>query len=334
MINHQWQLASRPTGELSKDNFKWVEAPVPELQDGEIRVRNLLLSLDPTNRVWVNEEDSYLPAVQIGEVMRGVAIGVVEESRCDSVKVGDHVNGLLGWQEYAVQPGDFLSVLPELPGVPLEAHHALLGGTGMTAYFGLLEIGEAKEGDTVVVSGAAGAVGSLVCQIANIKGCRVVGIAGGPEKCRYLKEELGCDATIDYKAGNIDAAMREACPEGIDVYFDNVGGEILDAALGQINNFARVVECGMISQYNADEPVPGPSNYPNILIKRAKVQGFILIDYLHRAEEALTDIGTWFMEGKLKYRADVREGLENAPDVLNELFRGGNDGKLMLKIQD
>ncbi len=334
MINRQWRLAARPNGELSKAHFQWVEEPVAELQPGQIRVRNQLLSLDPTNRLWVNEQDSYLPAVPLGEVMRGVAIGVVEESRCEGVKEGERVTGLLGWQDYAVLPGELATVVPDIPGIPLEAHHALLGATGMTAYFGLLDIGQPQPDETLVVSGAAGAVGSLVCQMGKIHNLRVVGIAGGADKCAYLKDELGCDAVVDYKAGDVDGALRAACPVGIDIYFDNVGGEILDAVLGQIKDFARIIECGLISQYNTGDDAPGPRNYKNILIRRAKVQGFIVMDYLHRAEEAMADIGSWFMEGKLRYRADVREGLEHAPEVLNELFRGANNGKLMLKIQD
>jgi hypothetical protein len=295
-------------------------------------VHNKYLSLDPTNRGWAGEIDTYLPAVKLGDVMRGGVIGVVEESRNTDFKVGDHVSGLLGWQEYAVSDGTGLTKLPDNPAIPLTAYMGLFGHIGLTAYYGLLDVGQPKAGETLVVSGAAGAVGSLVGQIGKIKGLHVVGIAGSDEKCRWLTDELGFDAAINYKTENVSEALRHACPNGIDVYFENVGGAILDAVLAQINLHARISLCGLISQYNATEPVPGPYNFAMILIKRARVQGFIVMDYLNRADEAMNQLGRWLMEGKIKYRVDVVEGLEQAPRAVNKLFDGSNRGKLVLKI--
>jgi NADPH-dependent curcumin reductase CurA len=331
-INRQWRLAARPVGAFKDSDFRWNTESVPELKEEEILVHNQYLSLDPTNRAWANEADTYLPAVSLGEVMRGFAIGVVEESRNPNYKPGDHVSGLLGWQEYAVTNGTGLAKLPEIPGLPLTAHLGLFGHIGLTAYYGLLDVGEPKAGETLVVSAAAGAVGSLVGQIGKIVGCHVVGIAGSDEKCRWLIEELGFDGAINYKSGNVSGALKRACPNGIDVHFENVGGAILDAVLAQINIGARISLCGMISQYNATEPPPGPHNLIMLVIKRARIQGFLVSDYLDRAVEAMTTLGRWLMEGKIKYRVDVLEGLEQAPRAVNRLFDGSNRGKLVIKI--
>jgi len=330
-VNHQWQLAARPEGLIKETDFNWVEAGVPELQDGQILVRNLYLSLDPTMRMWATK-DTYLPAVKIGEVMRGGTIGVIEESRNPKFKEGDHVTGLLGWQEYAVSDGKGLNVLPNLPGVPLTAHFGLFGHIGMTAYFGLLDIGKPQPGETLVVSAAAGAVGSLVGQIGKIKGCRVVGIAGADDKCKWIVDDLGFDAAINYKTENVYQALKKHCPNGIDIDFENVGGEIMDAVLAQINLRARIALCGLISGYNATEPVPGPYNFANILVQRARVEGFIVLDYAPRAMECMTELGKWLMEGKIKYRIDEVDGLKGAPLALNKLFEGTNIGKLVVKI--
>ncbi len=331
-MNRQWRLAARPVGLIKESDFNWVEEPVPDLKEGQILVHNLYLSLDPTNRGWVNETASYLPPVGIGEVMRGITLGVVEESRHPNFKEGDYVQGLLGWQEYAVSDGNGLTVLPQIPGVSLTAYLGLFGHIGLTAYFGLLEIGKPQAGETLVVSAAAGAVGSLVGQIGKIKGCRVVGIAGSDEKCRWISGELGFDAAINYKSEDLLESLKEHCPNGIDIDFENVGGKILDAILSLINLRARIVLCGLISQYNATEPVPGPYNFVNILIKRARVEGFIVLDYMNRAQEAMLELGQWLMQGKIKYRIDEVEGLEQAPRALNRLFDGSNIGKLVLKI--
>jgi NADPH-dependent curcumin reductase CurA len=333
-MNRQWRLAARPVGNFKDSDFRWTTEAVPELNDGELLVHNKYLSLDPTNRGWANETDTYLPAVRLGDVMRGGAIGEVEESRNTDYKPGDYVSGLLGWQEYAITNGAGISKLPNMPGVPLTAYLGLFGHIGLTAYYGLLDVGQPKAGETLVVSAAAGAVGSLVGQIGKIVGCRVVGIAGSDEKCRWLTEDLGFDETINYKKEKVFAGLKRACPNGIDVDFENVGGEILDAVLAQINIGARISLCGMISQYNATEPVPGPYNLVMLVVKRARIQGFLVTDYMDRAAEAMTALGRWLMEGKIKYRVDIVEGLEQAPRAVNKLFEGSNIGKLVVRIQD
>jgi hypothetical protein len=331
-MNRQWRLATRPVGLIKESDFAWTEEPAPTPGDGEILVRNLYLSLDPANRAWVYERESYMPPVAIGEVMRAAGVGVVEQSRNANFPVGMNIQGLLGWQDYLLSNGAGLTPLPDYPTIPLTAYLALFGHIGLTAYFGLLDVGKPQAGETLVVSAAAGAVGSLVGQIGKIKGCRVVGIAGSDEKCRWITEELGFDAAINYKTEPILSALKTHCPNGIDVYFENVGGEILDAVLSLINLRARIVVCGMISQYNATAPVPGPYNFVNIISQRARIEGFIVLDYMDRAQEAFADMGRWLAEGKLYYRADIVEGLENAPRALNMLFEGANQGKLIVKI--
>jgi len=333
-VNRQWCLATRPVGPIAESNFEWRQEPLPTLEEGQILVRNIYLSLDPTNRGWLDERENYLPPVAIGEVMRGFGIGVVEQSRNAKFPEETLVQGFLGWQDYAIADGTNLSELPKDPSVPLTAYLGLFGFIGMTAYFGLLDIGKPKVGETLVVSGAAGAVGSLVGQIGKIKGCRVIGIAGSEEKCRWLKDELGFDATINYKTESVLESLQQHCPDGIDVYFDNVGGEILDAVLSLINLRARIVLCGLISQYNATEPVPGPYNLLNIVTQRAKVEGFIVLDYFNRAQEALADLGQWYAQGKIKYRVDAIDGLENAPSTINKLFDGTNQGKLIIRVSE
>jgi NADPH-dependent curcumin reductase CurA len=281
---------------------------------------------------WVREGGSYMAEIPLGGVMPGGVIGVVEESRHPGFQPGDHVQGFQGWQEYSVTEGSALTKLPDNPALPLTAYLGLFGLIGMTAYFGLLDITNPQPGETLVVSAAAGAVGSLVGQIGKIKGCHVVGIAGSNEKCKWITEELGFDAAINYKTEKVSEALKRTCPKGIDIYFDNVGGEILDAVLAFINQGARISSCGMISQYNATTPVPGPYNMINILTRRAKMQGFIVLDYLPRTQEAIADLGKWYMEGKLKYRVDIIEGLEKAPTAVNKLFDGSNQGKLIIKL--
>jgi NADPH-dependent curcumin reductase CurA len=314
-----------------ESDFEWKEVDLEEIREGQLLVRVIYLSIDPTNRGWIKAE-SYLPAVQIGEVMRGIAIGIVEESRHPDFKVNDLVQGMLGWQEYLISDGSGLTVLPKGLPVPVTAHFGLFGHIGLSAYFGLLDIGKPKAGETLVVSAAAGAVGSLVGQIGKIIGCRVVGIAGTDEKCQWLTSELGFDAAINYKKESVFRRLKEHCPEGIDVYFDNVGGNILDTVLALINIHARIVTCGLISQYNAEKPVPGPYNYGNILIKRARVEGFIVLDYFDRAEEAVTKLAGWFAEGKINYKVDIVEGLKNAPSTMNRLFDGSHSGKLIVQV--
>ena len=333
-MNQQWRLAARPAGEVKDSDFSWHEEPVPALADAQLLVRNVYLSIDPTNRMWMSDMEGYMPPVELGAVMRGMTLGVVEESRHPGFAAGDLVSGILGWQRYAVTDGQGLTKLPKGAPLPLTAFMAVLNHIGATAYFGLLEIAKPQAGETVVVSAAAGAVGSLVGQIAKIQGCRVVGIAGSAEKCRWITEDLGFDAAIDYKAEDVGKMLDVHCPDGIDVYFDNVGGAILDAVLARINLHARISLCGLISAYNAKEPVPGPYNYANLLIKRARVEGFIILDYNPRFDEAMKPLGQWLAEGRLKYRVDVAEGLEQAPAALRRLFTGEKVGKLAVKISD
>lgn len=331
-INHQWRLAARPVGRLKESDFQWTEEPVPVLQDNQVLVRNLYLSLDPANRGWVNEGGSYKAEIPLGAVMEGGAVGVVAESRHPNFQVGDNVQGMLGWQEYAALDGAAVNKLPDNPALPPTAYLGLFGHIGLTAYFGLLDITNPQAGETLVVSAAAGAVGSIVGQIGKLKGCRVVGIAGSDDKCQWIVDELGFDEAINYKTENIRQALKRTCPNGIDIYFENVGGEILDAVLALINLRARISVCGMISMYNATKPAPGPANIINLIPKRAKMEGFIVTDYLQRAPEAIAALGQWYAAGKLKYRVEVVEGLRQAPIALNKLFDGANQGKLIIKV--
>jgi len=331
--NLQILLAARPQGLPKASDFETVERPVRPPEEGEVRVRNVYLSLDPAMRGWMDDRRSYVPPVRLGEVMRGLTAGVVEASRHPGFSAGDRVTGVLGWQRYATVKGGDLRKLP--PQVPLRLAMGPLGMTGMTAYFGLLDVGRPEEGETVLVSGGGGAVGSVVGQIAKVKGCRAVGIAGSEEKCRWMTEDLGFDAAIDYKAAaDLGEEIRNACPDGVDVYFDNVGGEILDAALARINRGARVVICGAISQYNATEGVRGPGNYLALLVQRARMEGFIVFDYAERYGEAQEAIGRWIGEGRIQSREDVVDGLENAPAALLRLFDGRNVGKLLVRIAE
>lgn len=330
-VNHQFRLAARPVGLPKPSDWTYVEEPVAEPGEGEVLVKVAYVSLDPAMRGWMNEGRSYIPPVGIGEVMRAFAVGEVVASKDPDVAVGEHVGGLLGVQEYAIANGKgVFKVDPSL--APLPVYLGALGMPGVTAYFGLLDIGRPQEGETVLVSGAAGAVGGLVGQIAKLKGARAVGIAGGPEKCGHLLEDLGFDATIDYKSEDLDAALSETCPNGVDVYFDNVGGEILDAALAHLARKARVVICGAISQYNNTEPVRGPSNYLSLLVNHASMTGFVMSDYLDRYAEAVREMAGWLASGQLISREDIAQGLENFPEVLLRLFSGENTGKLVLEI--
>jgi len=331
LVNHQFKLAKRPVGMVQRSDFEYAQAPVAEPGEGEVLVKILYVSLDPAMRGWMNEGKSYVPPVGIGEVMRAGAVGRVITSRDPSIAMGDHVVGVLGVQEYAVAKAKGLTkVDPKL--VPLPVYLGTLGMPGMTAYFGLLEIGQPKPGETVVVSGAAGAVGQVVGQIAKIKGCRVVGIAGGADKCAYLRS-IGFDAAIDYKHEDVKAALKQHCPKGVDVYFDNVGGEILDIVLTQLAMHARIVICGAISQYN-EAKMKGPSNYMSLLVNRAMMKGMVVFDYASRYGEAAREMAGWMATGQLKTREDVVEGLETFPETLLKLFKGENTGKLVLKVAD
>jgi NADPH-dependent curcumin reductase len=331
-INHQVRLGARPVGLPKPSDWEHTEEPVAEPGDGEVLVKVRYLSLDPAMRGWMNDARSYLPPVGIGEVMRAGGCGEVVASQHPGFQPGDHVSGVTGAQEYAVLAGDgLIKVDPDL--APLPVYIGTLGMPGMTAYFGLLDIGKPKEGDTVVVSGAAGAVGSVVGQIAKINGCRAVGIAGGEEKCRHVVQELGFDACIDYKSENVAKALRQHCPNGINVYFDNVGGEILDAALAGLARHARVVICGAISQYNATGGMRGPANYMSLLVNRASMTGFLVFDFADRYAEAAGEMGKWMAEGRLKTFEDVATGgVAKFPETLLRLFRGENTGKLVLEV--
>lgn len=329
-MNRQWRLRHRPVGDLKQGDLQLVTEPLPALGPQQFLVRNVYLSLDPTNRIWMSDMDQYMPPVQVGEVMRGGTLGVVEASNNPAFKVGDIVQPFLGgWQDYVV--AEAAQPIPRGP-LPLTAFMSVLGMTGATAYFGLLDVGKPKAGETVVVSAAAGAVGSIVGQIAKLKGCRVVGLAGSDEKCRHVVTNLGFDACINYKTENVLDALRRECPNGIDVDFENVGGEILDAVLTLINDKARIALCGLISSYNADRPVPGPYMFRNILMKKARVEGFIIIEYLGRMGEFVADMSQWVAEGKIKWDVDLQQGLEHAPVHLQRLFTGANTGKLIVQI--
>ena len=330
--NRQFLLARRPNGAVQRSDFDFATVPLRALEEGEVLIHVSHISLDPAMRGWMNAStESYMPPVALGEVMRAIAVGRVAESRNPGFAAGEHVSGLLGVQEYAIHNGVGLNkVNPAL--APLPLFLGALGMPGLTAYFGLLDVGQPKEGDTVVVSGAAGAVGALVGQIARIKGARVIGIAGGADKVRYLVEELGFDAAIDYKSEDVAAALRRHAPKGIDVFFDNVGGAILDAALANLAHGARVVICGAISQYNNTEAVSGPSNYLQLLVKRATMRGVMVADYYPRAMEAITAMGGWIQAGKLKTREHVVQGLDTFPETFAKLFTGANQGKLVLQV--
>ena len=338
MQNRQWKLISRPVGLVKRGDFEFAAAPVGEPGPGEVLVKVQYISLDPAMRGWLIDRPSYIPPVGLGEVMRAGGIGRVVASNAPSLGVGDTVFGLTGVQEYAllnagmISAGMMRKVDPQL--APLPRYLGALGLTGISAYFGLLDICEPKPGETVVVSGAAGAVGSVAGQIAKIKGCRVIGIAGGPEKCRYLVDELGFDAAIDYKNEDVGAGLAKHCPGGIDVYFDNVGGDILDLVLEQLARNARISLCGAISQYNNPEAVKGPKNYLSLLLNRARMEGFVVLDYLARVDEALKELGGWIAEGKIRAREHVVEGIDTFPETLNKLFTGENFGKLVIKVAD
>jgi len=331
-LNHQFRLANRPVGAIQRSDFEYVGEALREPGEGEVQVKVLYVSLDPAMRGWMNaSKESYMPPVELGEVMRALGLGRVMASKDPNINVGDHVTGALGVQEYAVVPGRTLMKV-DAKLAPLPLFLSTLGMPGLTAYFGILDEGQVKEGDTVVVSGAAGAVGSVVGQVAKIKGARVIGIAGGPKKCSYLVDELGFDAAIDYKNDDVRAALKKHAPKGIDLYFDNVGGEILDTVLMNLAMRARIVICGAISQYNNEGAFKGPSNYMALLVKRASMKGFMVSDYYPRAMEGVTAMAGWIQAGKLKTREEIVQGLETFPETFSRLFSGEKLGKLVLEV--
>ncbi|HVK26580.1 MAG TPA: NADP-dependent oxidoreductase [Actinokineospora sp.] len=332
MVNRQIRLAARPQGEIKPQDWAHVSEPAGEPGDGQFAGRTRVISLDPAMRGWLDDRPSYLPPVGLGDVMRAGSVIEVTDSRHPDYAVGDFVLGTFGVQEHVVSDGrGALKVDAAL--APLPTYLGALGMPGMTAYFGLLDVGAIKDGETVVVSGAAGAVGSVVGQIAKLKGCRVIGIAGGPEKCALVTGELGFDAAIDYRTQDVRRTLRELAPDGIDVYFDNVGGPILDAALANLAMHARVVICGAISQYNADTGLRGPSNYMNLLVRRSRMEGFVVFDYASRYREAAAEIAGWIAEGRLAVKETVVQGtIDDFPATLQMLFRGDNVGKLVLEL--
>jgi NADPH-dependent curcumin reductase len=330
--NRLVRLKSRPRGMATRDDFTLAREPITDLREGQIAIETRFISLDPAMRGWMSEAKSYVPPVALGDVMRAYAAGHVVASRHENFVAGDAVVGLFGVQSHPVVDGK-MALKVDTQQAPLERWIGGLGMPGWTAYFGLLDVGQPKAGETLVVSAASGAVGSIVGQIGKIKGLRVVGIAGGAEKCRYLIEELGFDAAVDYKAGNLADDLKAACPAGIDVYFENVGGVILDTVLAQMNLFGRIAVCGFISTYNATEPQAGPKNLRAVLVNRLRMQGLIVFDWAKRYPEAIAALGAWHAEGKLKLREDVRDGgIDAYPDVLNLLYTGGNFGKLVLRV--
>jgi len=326
--NKAWTLASRPQAAVSEDNFKLVESPLPAPRESEVLVKNLWLSLDPYMRGRMSDAKSYVKGVEIGEVMVGQTVGEVLESRIPAFKAGDKVLTQLGWQLFGTTK-DPIKI--ENTKLPLSYYLGCLGMPGMTAYFGLKEIGQPKAGETVVVSAASGAVGSVVGQLAKLWGCRAVGIAGGKAKCDFVAKELGFDACIDYKAGNLMRDLQAACPKGADVYFENVGGEILDAVLRVMNPYSRIIVCGMVSQYSASEAY-GVKQLRQVLVNRIRMQGMIVFDWRDRYGEALKALAGYLAQGKLKYRESVLEGIENAPQGLIALLKGGNFGKQLVKL--
>ncbi|WP_324026000.1 NADP-dependent oxidoreductase [Maribacter sp. BPC-D8] len=331
-MNKQLLFVKRPTGDADASTWSLVSNPIPTIKEGQVLIQQHYVSLDPAMRGWMNDAKSYIAPMEINSVMRAGSVGqVIESNNHPKFKVGDYVAGYAGVQQYIATEGEgYYKVDPNL--APLPTYIGTLGMTGMTAYFGITEVGKIKEGDIVLVSGAAGAVGSIVGQVAKIKGCRVIGIAGGADKCKYVVDELGFDACIDYKNENVKDRIKEECPKGLDVYFDNVGGEILDLALGRLRMHARIVICGAISQYNNKTAMKGPSNYLSLLVNRASMTGMVVFDYADRYAEGAKILGGWMAQGKLKSKEDIYDGIENFPETYNRLFSGDKMGKLVLKI--
>lgn len=325
-------LINRPTGIPEKNTWSFEEELISEIKDGQILIKHQYISLDPAMRGWMNNSKSYIPPVEIGTVMRAGTVGeVIQVNNNTNFKVGDFVSGWGGVQEYSISDGKNYSIIKDKNN-PIHRYLGALGMPGMTAYFGIINEGKIKSGEIVLVSAAAGAVGSLVGQIAKIKGCKVIGVAGGKEKCKYVKEQLGFDEVIDYKNDNIYSALKKYCPEGIDVYFDNVGGEILDAALAKLRMNARIVICGAISQYNNTSRTKGPTNYLSLLVNRATMSGMVVFDYKNDYPMAINQISEWFNQGKLKSNESIFEGIDNFYEIFLKLFNGNKRGKLILKI--
>jgi NADPH-dependent curcumin reductase CurA len=332
--NRQWILKTRPVGDLKDGDLDLVETAVPDLGDGEVLIRTVYLSLDPTNRTWMNDSEGYLPPVQLGSVMRGLSLGVVEQSKSDRFSVGDVVTTAAGgWADYAAVPDAAVGKVHRFPGLPLTANMSVLGMTGMTAYFGVTDVLQPQPGETLVISAAAGAVGSIAGQIARQKGARVIGIAGGPAKCAWLTDELGFDAAIDYKNERVGEALDRLAPDGVEMNFENVGGDIMNSVWNRMKVHGRIAVCGMISAYNATS-APRPPNLARIITHRLRIQGFLVLDYQSRAREMVAEMGPWLADGRVKWKVHVDEGLEGAVQSLNRLFTGAHDGKLLVRVSE
>ena len=332
--NRQWVLRQRPKGLIQAGDLELVETALPDLKENEVLVRTVYLSLDPTNRTWMNDSEGYLPPVGLGEVMRGLTLGVVEASRSSRFKSGDVVMPTSGgWADYAVVPEGGLRPVHRAPGLPLTANMSVLGMTGLTAYFGVTDVLKAKEGETIVISAAAGAVGSIAGQVAKQRGCRVIGIAGGPEKCAWLTDDLGFDAAIDYKNEDVGEALDRLAPDGVDLNFENVGGDIMIAVFNRLKVHGRMAVCGLVSSYNATKAPPSP-NFARIITHRLQVQGFLVLDYAPRAREMVAEMGPWLADGRVKWKVHVDDGLDGAVDSLNRLFTGDHDGKLLVRVSE
>lgn len=330
-MNRQWIYAVRPDGPVSVDNFKYQEIDVPEPRAGQALARLCYLSFEPAMRTWLEDFITYMPPAPLGQPMVGPGVFQVVASNTPALNEGDLVSGMMSWQDYEVVDGN-VRVVP--PGTPIPVMLGPLGGTGLTAYIGLLDIGRPQPGETVLTSGAAGATGSVAAQIARIKGCRSVGIAGGADKCRWLLEEARLNGAIDYKNEDVAARLAELCPDGVDVYFDNVGGDMLETVMGHMNQGGRVAVCGAISTYNQGMRRPGPSNMFEIIEKRLTLQGFVMFDHMDRVPAASADLGQWVAEGEIAFQTDIQEGFDNIPTTFLRLFSGANQGKQLLKVRD
>jgi NADPH-dependent curcumin reductase CurA len=332
--NRQWVLRQRPMGLIKPGDLELVDAEVPALQEDEILVRTVYLSLDPTNRTWMNDTEGYLPPVPLGAVMRGLSLGVVEESRSERFAVGEVVTtGSGGWADYAAVPAREASRVHRAPGLPLTANMSVLGMTGMTAWFGVTDVLKPQSGETLVISAAAGAVGSIAGQVAKAQGARVIGIAGGPEKCRWLTEDLGFDEAIDYKNEDVGDALDRLAPDGVEMNFENVGGDIMIAVFNRLKVHGRMAVCGLISSYNATRMPPSP-NFGRIITHRLNLKGFLVLDYAGRAREMVTGMAPMVLDGRIKWKVHVDDGLEGALDSLNRLFTGDHDGKLLVRVSE
>ena len=331
--NRAWVLRARPQGAIRDGDLELVERPLPDLGEGEVLIRTLYLSLDPTNRTWMSDAEGYLPPVGLDEVMRGLTLGVVEDSRSSRFPVGEIVSTAQGgWADYAVVHETGVGRVHRAPGLPLTANMSVLGMTGMTAYFGVTDVLKAQAGETLVISAAAGAVGSIAGQIAKARGCRVIGIAGGPDKCRWLTE-LGFDAAIDYKNEDVGEALDRLAPDGFELNFENVGGEIMIAVFNRLKVHGRMAVCGLVSAYNATRRPPVP-DFGRMITHRLSVRGFLVLDYAHRAREMVAEMGPWLADGRIQWKVHVDQGLEGALDSLSRLFTGDHDGKLLVQVSE